>query len=127
MVSRLFYWKKSSVQSFFHVSLQCLKDAMNISSKVSRILANIYLFEVNKRNTKQRYEICSKLTTKTPELRQMELSEKIVSQKVPSDAVLVSLLLTLSIFRCYLFSLKVPSNVILVPLLLTLNIFYTFF
>ena len=49
---------------------------MNVSSKVSRILANIYLFEVNKRNTKQSCEISSKLTTKTPELRQMELSEK---------------------------------------------------
>ena len=29
--------------------------------------ANIYLFKVNKRNTRKRYEICSKLTIKTPE------------------------------------------------------------
>ena len=29
--------------------------------------ANTYLFKVNKRNTGNRYEICSKLTLKTPE------------------------------------------------------------
>ena len=32
--------------------------------------ANIYLFKVNNRNTRKRYEICSKLTIKTPERRQ---------------------------------------------------------
>ena len=32
--------------------------------------ANIYLFKVNNRNTRKRCEICSKLTTKTPEQRQ---------------------------------------------------------
>ena len=32
-------------------------------------LANIYLFNVNNRNTRKRCEICSKLTTKTPERR----------------------------------------------------------
>ena len=31
---------------------------------------NIYLFKVNNRNTRKRCEICSKLTTKTPERRQ---------------------------------------------------------
>ena len=30
-------------------------------------LANIYLFNVNNRNTGKRCETCSKLTTKTPE------------------------------------------------------------
>ena len=29
--------------------------------------ANIYLFEVNNRNTRKRCEICSKLTVETPE------------------------------------------------------------
>ena len=33
--------------------------------------ANIYLFKVNSRNTKKRCEICSKLTIKIPEQRQM--------------------------------------------------------
>ena len=31
------------------------------------IVANIYLFKVNNRNTKKRCEICSELTIKTPE------------------------------------------------------------
>ena len=30
-------------------------------------VGNIYLFEVNNRNTEKRYEICSKLTIKPPE------------------------------------------------------------
>ena len=29
--------------------------------------ANIYLFKVNNKNIRKRYEICSKLTIKTPE------------------------------------------------------------
>ena len=32
--------------------------------------ANIHLFKVNNRNTRERCEICSKLTMKTPEQRQ---------------------------------------------------------
>ena len=32
--------------------------------------ANISLFKVNNRNTRKRFEICSKLTIKTPEQRQ---------------------------------------------------------
>ena len=42
----------------------------------------IYLLKVNNRNTRTRYEICSKLTIKTPERRH-----------------LVSLLITLNIFH----------------------------
>ena len=33
------------------------------------IPANIYLFKFNNRNTGKRYELCSKLTIKTPERR----------------------------------------------------------
>ena len=33
--------------------------------------AGIYLFKVNNRNSRIRYEICSKLTIKAPERRQM--------------------------------------------------------
>ena len=36
----------------------------------SQIPADIYLFKVNNRNTTKRYEICPKLTIKTPERRQ---------------------------------------------------------
>ena len=46
--------------------------------------AGNYLFKVNNRNTRTRFEICSKSTIKTPEQRQW--------------LVLVSLLLTLNIF-----------------------------
>ena len=35
--------------------------------KLSFCLANIYLFKVNNRNTRKRYEICSNLTKKTPQ------------------------------------------------------------
>ena len=48
-------------------------DVMNIFGKFIRnnpwwnpILVGIYLFKVNNRNTRTRYEICSKLTIKTP-------------------------------------------------------------
>ena len=34
-----------------------------------RYTANIYLFEINNRNIRRRYEICSKLTIKTSERR----------------------------------------------------------
>ena len=37
------------------------------------IAADIYLLKVNKRNTRTRCEICSKLTIKTPERRQASL------------------------------------------------------
>ena len=45
---------------------------------------DIYLFKANNRNTRRRYEICSKSTLKTPERHH--------------DVVLVSLLLTLNIY-----------------------------
>ena len=37
--------------------------------------AHIYLFKVNNRNTRRRYEICSKLTIKTPERRHQRRSD----------------------------------------------------
>ena len=36
----------------------------------TRYPANIYLFKVNNRNNRKMFEICSKLTVKTPERRQ---------------------------------------------------------
>ena len=38
--------------------------------KTINIPANNYMFKVNNRNTRMRFEICSKLTIKTPERRQ---------------------------------------------------------
>ena len=34
-----------------------------------KMSAGIYLLKVNNRNTRARFEVCSKLTTKTPERR----------------------------------------------------------
>ena len=61
------------------------------------ISAGIYLLIVNKRNTRTRCEICSKLTIKTPERRQWRLSDIfIVKFEYISHLVVVFLLLTLS-------------------------------
>ena len=47
---------------FVLVSLLLTLKSFNIFNA-----ANIYLFKVNNRNTRKIYEICSKLTTETPE------------------------------------------------------------
>ena len=52
----------------FHLTLQYLEK----TSK-SCFPANIYLFKVNNRNTTKRFEICSKLTTKTTSWRHWPL------------------------------------------------------
>ena len=41
-------------------------------------IASIYLFKVNIRNTRTRYDICSKLTIKTPEQRHWSRSVVII-------------------------------------------------
>ena len=61
----------------------------------------LYLLKVNKRNTRARCEICSKLTTKTPERRQCRRQCRrsgvfIVNSEHISHLVLVILLLTLN-------------------------------
>ena len=57
----------------------------------------IYLFKVNNRNTRTRYEICSKLTVKTPERRQwLRPGVFIVNFEHMSHFLLVFLLLTLN-------------------------------
>ena len=56
-----------------------------------------YMFKVKNRNTRTRYEICSKLTIKTPERRYWRRSGVyIVNFEHISHLVLVFLLLTLS-------------------------------
>ena len=59
---------------FFHYTLQCLRkyyDGIKWIQKINP--ANIYLLEVNNRNTRKRCEICSKLTIKTPKLSSISI------------------------------------------------------
>ena len=59
--------------------------------------ANIYLLEVNNRNARKRYEVCSKLTIKTPAWRHWRRSGVfIVNLEHNSHFSLVFLLLSLS-------------------------------
>ena len=61
------------------------------------VSAGIYLFKVNNRNTRTRFEKCSKLTIKTPERRQWSrFGVCIVNFEHISHLVLVFLLLTLN-------------------------------
>ena len=60
---------------------------------------SVYLIEVNNRNIRKRYKICSKLTIKTPERRQWRRSGVfIVNFEHISHIVLVLLLLTLNMY-----------------------------
>ena len=59
------------------------------------IPVGIYLLKVNDRNTRARFEICSKLTIKTPEQRLASFDVFIVNFEHISHLVLVFLLLTL--------------------------------
>ena len=43
------------------------EQCYNKETRTKLIPAGIYLFKVNNRNTRTRYEICSKLAIKTPE------------------------------------------------------------
>ena len=77
----------------------------------SLIATNIYLFEVNNRDSRQRSKICSKLTKKTPGRLQWRRSDVfIVNFKHISHVFLRFLLLTLNkqilaaiaaVYRCY--------------------------
>ena len=60
------------------------------------ILAGIYLFKVNKRNTRTKCDICLKLTIKTPERRWRRSGIFIVNFEHISHLVLVFLLLNLN-------------------------------
>ena len=67
----LFFY--SQCKESLHIIRFCTQF-WNILKAFEKILstnpANIYLLKVNKRNTRKRCEICSKLTVKTPERRQ---------------------------------------------------------
>ena len=72
---------------------------MSLSGIFPLFPANIYLFKVSNRNTRERCEICSKLTIKSPERRQWRDAtfSKVAgfSFEHISHFVLVFLLLTL--------------------------------
>ena len=57
-----FYWIKNKIIDMFY-------SICKIIPKTS-IASGIYLFIINNRNTRTMFEICLKLTIKTPELRQ---------------------------------------------------------
>ena len=66
-----------------------------MSQWLASIPAGIYLLKVNNRNTRAKFEICSKLTIKIPERRQWRHSGIfIVNFEHISHHVLVFLLLT---------------------------------
>ena len=80
---------------------------MNIQSEA--IPAGNDMFKVNNRHTRTRYEVCSKLTIKTPERRQLRLSSVfMVNSEHISHLVLVLLMLTL--YKNQSFYLECKSN-----------------
>ena len=93
--------RKTTDTYFFNLTFPLVA----ISNRLARFMgcfthanpAGIYLIKVNNRNTRNRCEICSKLTIKTPERRQWRRSGVfIVSFKHISHLVLMFLLLTLN-------------------------------
>ena len=77
-----------------HHHFMCVLCVLNIQWIM---LACIYLLKVNKRNTKTRCKICSKLTIKIPERRQCRrFGIFIVNFEHIAQLILVFLLLTLS-------------------------------
>ena len=59
--------------SWLAVSNSVLKSSHNALLLVNNFSTNIYLLRVNDRNTRKRYELCSKLTIKSPERRHLRL------------------------------------------------------
>ena len=66
--------KESKIEKLFHLQLcrvmqvvikQSLLHNYKDNQYLHNISANNYLFKVNKRNTRKRFKICSKLTIKT--------------------------------------------------------------
>ena len=73
------------------------KNILQYSGDMKCHPANIYLFKVNNRNSRKRFEICSKLTIKTPERSQWRRFVVFVANfKHIPHLFLVFLLLTLN-------------------------------
>ena len=64
---------------FREIALRIKTDALKKVNLFCWLPAGINMFKVNNRNTRTICEICSKLTIKTPERRQMELLVKTVN------------------------------------------------
>ena len=102
--NRIWRWRRCRymVKSFLSIKVfqnNLLVYSIKFLIKTFIVLnpAGIYLFKVNNRNTRTRWEICSKLTINTPERRQWRRSGVfIVNFEHISHLVLVFLLLTLS-------------------------------
>ena len=89
-------WRQVSFLQTFAVTA-CNSVSTNLCIK-DICPAGIYLLRVNNRNTRTRCEVCSKLTTKTPEWRQWRRSGVfIVNFEHIPHLLLVCLLLTLNI------------------------------
>ena len=58
-------WISKSVYYYCMHQNNLCNNAFNLF--ITNIPANIYMFKVNNRNTRKRYEICLELTIKTPE------------------------------------------------------------
>ena len=51
--------------------VQKMTNTWKLKMITKKLLASFYFFKVNSRNTRNRCQICSKLTLKTPERRQI--------------------------------------------------------
>ena len=125
LLFNVFYRFSGSLKKFFKMVLRlhrlgvtmflkAIQAFPNVFLFYKHLAVNIYLFKVNNRNRKRKWsEICSNLTTKTPERRQWRRSGIFIVNfediSHVNDVVLVFLLLTLK------------THLFLVFLLFTLN------
>ena len=63
------FGSKNHLAVFFVLHAQQKSCHFSTGLSQTTFSANIYLFKVNNRDTRKRYQICSKLTVKTPEQR----------------------------------------------------------
>ena len=98
-------WSRTTPQFSRSINSLCETDLIETmfsflhreSQSVAPYLAEVYLLKVNKRNTRTRCEVCSKLTIKTPERRYWHCSGVlIVNFEHILHFVLIFLLLTLN-------------------------------
>ena len=61
----------SLIYFFYFLYISCNDHSTKIRSHSYSFTVGIYLLKVNYRNTRTKYEICSKLTIKTPERRHL--------------------------------------------------------
>ena len=97
MVSKVRCFSLEIFQNSLMLKVNVAIIYLHFSSVIPRIPTSNYMFKVNDRNTKARYEICSNLTIKITKRRQWRRSGAfIVYFEHISHLVLVFLLLSLS-------------------------------